>query len=637
MIDGKKIIALCTTKINEDTSRKFITALNNSLPSEDCRLMVYATCSELYWNTPMEDGESAVFDLLDLDMADVVVIYVERIKNKRVIDKILSRAEAHGKPVITVDGIYKGTISAVFDYEAGFRSVVEHVIDAHGVRDLHMIAGIKDNDFSEQRIEVFAEALRSRGIAFDRESMVSYGDFWANPAAAATEKLIAENRVPEAIICANDSMALAVTSTLTAGGYRIPEDVIVTGFDGIDERKMSSPKITSCICSYDKIAQKISEIIARCLDGEYREEIFRIPATLILSESCGCNKEETIDAQKELYELNNRFNRYQDEEYSMYELVAQTISCTSIEEVSGIISNSKFYDVDCALTPECLDETASPLSVIERENAYGEEMIDFFSSDEIRYHTYSRFPRREILPRLKELLKCRDPLLLFGLNFLNVPLGYVCFHFHSFDAGSYFKVPQVIRALNNAIGGYRNLRYHHYLQNRVEEMYKLDSLTGLYNRNGFNREFELIVREARESGGVVSAALVDLDGLKAINDTYGHDEGDNAIKTAAEAFSACCPEEAVCVRFGGDEMMAICLGKLSEATLRNDINACLNSYNAVSGKPYRVSVSVGVYICDRPESMDFDELVRESDKQMYFEKRTKKSARKRETAETIYN
>ena len=630
MIDGKKIIALCITKINEDSSRKFITALNNSLPSEDCRLMVYATCSELYWNTPMESGESAIFDLIDFDAADIVVVFVEKIKNKQVIDDILSRAKAYGKPVITVDGIYKGTISTIFDYEAGFRRVVEHVLDVHKVHDPHMMAGIKDNDFSEQRINVFADVLKSRGITFDCGNMVSYGDFWADPAARATEKLIAENRVPEAIICANDSMALAVTDTLISGGYKVPEDVIVTGFDGIDEIKLSSPKITSCICSYDKIAKKISDIIGECLNGGYKEEIFRIPATLILSESCGCNKEKTINAQRELFELSNRFYRYQDEEYSMYELVAQTISCTSIEEVSGIISNSRFYDVDCALTPECLDETVSPLSVIERENAYGEEMIDFFSSDVIRYTNYRRFPRKDILPRLKELLEYQNPMFLFGLNFLDVPLGYVCFHFHSYDVGSYCKVPQIIRALNNAIGGYRNLRYHHYLQNRVEEMYKLDNLTGLYNRNGFNKEFERIVGQARENGGVVSAALVDLDGLKAINDTYGHDEGDNAIKTAAEAFSTCCPEDSVCVRFGGDEMMAIANGKINAATLRNDINACLNRYNAVSGKPYRVSVSVGVYICDKPESMDFDDLVKESDKLMYFEKRLKKSTKKKE-------
>ncbi len=98
--------------------------------------MVYATCSELYWNTPMESGESAIFDLIDFDAADIVVVFVEKIKNKQVIDDILSRAKAYGKPVITVDGIYKETISTIFDYEAGFRRVVEHVLDVHKVHKI---------------------------------------------------------------------------------------------------------------------------------------------------------------------------------------------------------------------------------------------------------------------------------------------------------------------------------------------------------------------------------------------------------------------------------------------------------------------------------------------------------------------
>ena len=634
MIDGKKIIALCIPRINDDSSRKFITALNNSLPSEDCRLMVFATCSELFWNTPMESGESAIYDMLDFNAADIVVVFVEKIKNKDVINDILSKAAAHNKPVIAVDGIYKGTISTVFDYEAGFRSVVEHVIDVHRVHDLHMIAGKRDNSFSDNRVEVFAEVLKSRGMPFDRDTMVSYGDFWADPAAEAINRLISENRVPEAIICANDTMAITVAKTLVSNGYKIPENVIVTGFDGIDEIRMSTPKITSCMCSYDKIAEKISETIGRCLDGNYKEEIFRIPATLILSESCGCNKETHHNVQRELFELNDRFYRYQEEEYSMYELVAQAISCASIEDISGIISDSKFCDVDCALTLECLDESINPLSVIERENAYGEEMINFFSSDETRYTNYTIFPRKDIFPRLKTLLEFRKPLFFFGLNFLNVPLGYVCFHFHNDDTANYCKVPQVIRALNNAIGGYRNLKYHHYLQRRVEEIYKLDNLTGLYNRNGFNKEFKRVINRAQENGSVISAALVDLDGLKAINDTYGHDEGDNAIKTAAEAFKTCCPENAVCVRFGGDEMMAVYDGTINEATLRNDINARLNSYNSASGKPYLVSVSVGVYICSDPD-MNFDDLVKESDKQMYFEKKSKKSKQVNEKPEQL--
>lgn len=627
MINGKRIIALCIPKINEDSSRKFIVALNNSLPGEDCRLMVFATCSELFYGVSTEAGEIAVYDLLDFDFVDIVVICVEKIKNKELVEDLIARTVAHGKPVITVDGEYDGAISTEFDYEAGFRSVVEHVLDEHHVRRPHMMAGIKDNSFSESRIAVFAETLESRGIAFDRESMISYGDFWSYPATESTKRLIAEDRVPEAIICANDTMALAVENELLASGYSIPDDVIVTGFDGIDEIMMSSPKITSCVCSYDKAAERIAEIIGKCLNGERIEGIVKIQPTMIKSESCGCKGIKPVDAMRDYLDLGSRFFRYQNEEYNMYSLVAKAISCKSLEELSSIIRDSRFYDVDCALTPECFDERINPICTIDRDDAYGDKMIHFFSSDNIRYTDYTPFPRKDIFPHMSEILETKHPLLFFGLNYLNVPMGYACFHFHNDDVANYCKVPQSIRALNNAIGGHRNIRYHNYLQNRVEEIYKLDNLTGLYNRNGFTKEFRRVINRAKENGSVISAALVDLDGLKIINDTYGHDEGDNAIRTAAEAFRLCVPEEAVCVRFGGDEMMAVYEGKIDEEALRSAMSSQLDGYNSSSGKPYRVSASVGVYICDNLDSIEFDDLVKESDKLMYFEKRNKKTSR----------
>ncbi|MBD5129543.1 MAG: GGDEF domain-containing protein [Ruminococcaceae bacterium] len=627
MINGKRIIALCIPKINDDSSRKFIVALNNSLPFEDCRLMVFATCSELFFGTTTEDGEMCVYDLLDLDYVDVVVICVEKLKNKELVERLVRKAIDGGKPVITVDGEYEGAISTEFDYEMGFRNVVEHVLDKHNVRRPHIMAGIKDNSFSESRIDVFADVLRSRGIEFDRESMVSYGDFWSFPATEATKRLIAENRVPEAIICANDTMAVAVVNELITSGYKIPEDVIVTGFDGIDEIMMSNPKITSCMCSYDKAAERIAGIIGRCLGGEHIEGVVKIPPTMILSESCGCCGIKPVDAMRDYLDLSSRFFRYQNEEYNMYSLVAKAISCKSMEELSNIIRDSRFYDVDCALTPECFDERINPICTVDRGDAYGDKMIHFFCSDNTRYTDYTSFPRKDIFPHMNSILETTHPLLFFGLNYLNVPLGYVCFHFHSDDVANYSKVPQSVRALNNAIGGHRNIRYHNYLQNRVEEIYKLDNLTGLYNRNGFTKEFQRVINRAKENGNVISAALVDLDGLKIINDTYGHDEGDNAIRTAAEAFRLSAPKDAVCVRFGGDEMMAVYEGHLDETALRNAITSLLDSYNASSGKPYLVSASVGVYICGDPDGIEFDDLVKESDKLMYFEKRKKKTSR----------
>lgn len=166
------------------------------------------------------------------------------------------------------------------------------------------------------------------------------------------------------------------------------------------------------------------------------------------------------------------------------------------------------------------------------------------------------------------------------------------------------------------------MRYQNYLARRLEETYKSDALTGLYNRSGFTREYDRLIAQSR---GVVTIALADLDGLKYINDNFGHGEGDVAIRTVAQALKAACPEGAVCTRFGGDEMIAVIEGECTEP-LRERLNALLEDHSKKSGKPYRVSASLGIYV-SRDESKDFEELMKKADKLMYADKMEKKKKR----------
>lgn len=74
-------------------------------------------------------------------------------------------------------------------------------------------------------------------------------------------------------------------------------------------------------------------------------------------------------------------------------------------------------------------------------------------------------------------------------------MGYVCFHFNSCDCGNFMKIPQTVNMLNNALGGYRNLRHKHYLMNKIDKMYSTDLLTGLLNRRGFTSELDRMLRK----------------------------------------------------------------------------------------------------------------------------------------------
>ena len=118
-----------------------------------------------------------------------------------------------------------------------------------------------------------------------------------------------------------------------------------------------------------------------------------------------------------------------------------------------------------------------------------------------------------------------------------------------------------------------------------------------------------------------------MDGLKAINDNYGHNEGDFAIKSIADAISSACDSINVCGRFGGDEFIVIGRGSDFVEKFKQDFDAKVNELNRECEKPYPLSASVGC-ITEVPENKDdlFD-LIQKADKIMYEAKKAKRKNR----------
>lgn len=621
MIRDHKVIALCTSRIHDDDSYEFITRLNRRLSVLGYNLFIYGTCSALYWSNLSEMGEMCVFDLIDYENFEGIIVFDEKIKSRPIKEKIVHDAQKAGVPVLTVGDHYEGCLSVSFNYEECFEQMVRHVVDFHGITDLHFIAGVKNNDFSDNRIKVFKKVLEDKGIEFT-DNMLSYGDFWSVPAERAAQKLIDENRVPRAIICANDTMALAASSVLIRNGYKIPEEVIVTGFDGVNEIYFSDPTITSCKCSFGDLAEKCADIITAADKKENVPAVTKVDATPILMESCGCCMENSINVAKHLTDLNDRFYRFKEEGFELNNVSAKIQTCKDFMTASREMVCEPIYDTTCVLTTRCIDSDVNPLDTVENE-LKSEDMYLVLDTDSTGTFLPRCFERSEILPNLDTLLNQYDPVFFIGLNFLNVPLGYVSFHFHSEDIANYSKMPQTVSMLNNAIGGLRNMRYQQHLAEQIENMYKLDSLTRLYNRSGFLRAFERMIKNNRE-GAPLTVILADLDGLKQINDKYGHGDGDIAIRTIADALKKSCPSDTLCVRFGGDEMLAVIPRLVNEADIRGKIQTYLEHMNALLDKPYTIATSLGVYVTEFSPDINFEDLVKESDKLMYIDKMNRK-------------
>lgn len=627
MIGNKKIIALCISRIQDEESHEYVTALNRAVTPYGYNVFVYNTCSVVSEETFEEDAQVSVFQFINYDITDVVIVFEEIIKNERLTKELVHRAKAHGVPVIVIGEAREGCINIRFDHENGFARIVEHMVCDHKLTNVHFMAGLEGNYFSDQRKEAFRMVLEKNGLPFD-DSMVSYGDFWSEPAAAATEKLIAEGRVPQVIICANDKMAIAVCGALKKHGYRVPEDVAVTGFDGIREVKFATPRITTVVTEFADLAAKTAEILT---NGEclcLHEKTYLVPLRVSMAQSCGCDGEQTLNASEYLNVVSDRYYRFQNENIMLSEIIAKVHRCDTAEQVVEQLRHDIIYEMCAVLETECLDEKINPMKKSVPEPDFDREMIVLAKGfSKMEEGPYS-FRAKDIVPGLECLLEENRVLVFSALHYLDVPMGYTCFFFGELLAANYVKIPQTMDALNNALGGYRHIRYRKYLMNQIDEMYQIDTLTGLRNRRGFENEYHQMLN-VKPVEQPLTVMMVDLDGLKYINDNFGHKEGDFAIAKAAQGMMEVCPQGSLFTRFGGDEMLAVCPGEWDAEKLKEDFYDYFKKFNDSAEKEYWVSASMGIYHTKPEDDLSFEGIIEKTDILMYMEKAKRKKSRLR--------
>ncbi|MBR3666706.1 MAG: GGDEF domain-containing protein, partial [Ruminococcus sp.] len=168
-----------------------------------------------------------------------------------------------------------------------------------------------------------------------------------------------------------------------------------------------------------------------------------------------------------------------------------------------------------------------------------------------------------------------------------------------------------------------------YAVDRLVNLYTKDTFSGIYNRNGFVQATEDIYRECTEAQRDIMLMFIDLDGLKIINDTYGHDIGDRAICSIADVLSDSCTDGEIFCRFGGDEFIVFGADYTEQKAqqLTERIKANIAKINSGGENPFVLSASLGFTVATPKKGEDIFCFVTEADNVMYAEKRKKKQSR----------
>lgn len=639
MVGEYKIIGVCLSKIQEEDRFHCIKALNKYACQQGYRMVIFNSCSDLYvWDNITKIGESAIFQLINYSILDAMVIFGETLKDHALIQEIVSNCQSFQIPVLSIDLQLENCINFSFDYSNTFEKLCRHVIEEHHVKKVYMMAGPRDNRFSEERIAAFRTVLEENEIPFC-DDYIGYGNFWDGPT---RDTLIEwfdmrQFEVPEAIICANDSMAIVVSTFLQDRGYRVPEDCIVTGFDGIMQAEYHIPHLTTCTQNYDEMGRKLVETIENFRNGRPYENNYVVDFHLIKSQSCGCEKAESTNANEAMQEVLERLRLSKERQNFMFEVQSAVTSMSSLSELPSIIIDKfVFHTIVFAVNDDIF--RAPEFGENHRgKSAFGENVNVLYQRNFWVPGEPCIIHHKLLAPKLDELLRRKDPIVCCSVHFMDLILGYCLFQ-PEIDYDEYEKMHSFMSAIDSSLGIFHGQMHIKSINmqlksanSELEKLYVHDHMTGLYNRRGFYRQIRQQLDDSKGRDLSVVLISADLDGLKHINDTFGHTEGDNAITTVGHALITSAIQGEVCSRFGGDEFtVAGIISDIDDSyydSFKQRFRSYLQRYNAISKKPYQVESSIG--FCSEPlsDSIDLDQMIRIADDRMYQDKVARKKKR----------
>ncbi len=587
-------------------------------------------------------AEFNILELINFDLLDAVVVVslpLIAMGDWSLFNNVqeLLKNRCH-KPVICLDMPMCDYETVYTDDVTPFGMITRHIFDVHNCKNVYFLAGEPKDGVEDKRLKGFLDECERRRINVD-SSRIFYGDYWYSSGAALADRIISgELEIPDAVICASDHMALGFVSRLDEGGIKVPEQVIVTGYDATQEAMVSRLSVTTFAPDNAKMAAEAIDRIRTILEPE-KSVIASdndISDNLVIGLSCGCKvdyKQILASMSTMLYKPNRDYGssdiKYNEDLYHLMEsyMLEALTECKSPEECLGKINSQTYliYPFDhfyLCLRRNWLD-TETPLytgypetirtNVISiPHELHGNEGVVFYHCDDDR----AAFNTKLMHPALFEDNEKPQTFYFFPVHFQKNTLGYAMLQA---DMDKRVKPTNVtrnwMRNVNNALEMTR-------VNNRLVDFSEVDKLTGLKNRRGMENALKELLSSANENS-YCYAIVFDLDGLKHINDNYGHSEGDYAIKSIAAAVAKVTDSDhEVAVRAGGDEFYLVGINEhITEKTLISKVStyrSIVEEFNDASNKPYQIAASVGFSLRTLVTVDDIEKAIDMADKHMYL-------------------
>lgn len=600
----------------------------------DTDLYVFQSFGNFNTDEGYNSGEYNITRLPDLRTFDGIILDLSNVSDASLKESFLARVRESGVPAISLLEDLPGLYYSGLDNLTDFSILVEHLITEHGCRKLNYVGGSPRNQENQKRLLAYRKTLEKHGILFEPERVIERS-FEIKTGIRAFTEFQQKDLLPEAFVCANDNIAVGVCLAAREAGFSIPEDFLVTGFDNEDKASYCNPRITTADFSKTKIMYHAMELLVDIWNGQTDRRCTYTQAVHIFQESCRCMSECPPGRGQYIIKRILSETRQSDMQNWMIDLNRFLLDCTSYTNLTSHMQmwlhEHQFGNLYLLMNPDIFHlEKVDILPEIPDDIyccvGYPDKMTVVHPVSDTEAVMQLSITDGHLLP---DITRTGDQnIFVFApLHFREREVGYVVLQNCDYLLDHQFLF-KMLNSFRTALESLYNKLVLCKKNKQLSQLYIHDSLTGLYNRMAYEKLALPLFQKYMQKKKHLGILFVDADHLKYINDNFGHDMGNLAIRSIASAIHKSCPVGSVCMRYGGDEFVCVIpdfdLPRMHQ--LEKTILHALEEISDVSRFPFPLEASIGSVIAD-DAVFPLNDYINLADQKMYASKKARKAAR----------
>lgn len=618
----KKKIALFANAWSVEYLQDITQSMLQYAKKNDMDIFCFVNYSSYVDESTVSMGEANIFRLPNLKEFDGAVLLTNTFNRKEDIEYLQNEVLSTGIPAVSLEYELEGITSILTDNYSGMYELASHVINEHGVRKVLYVSGHNEHPDSITRQRAVADVMKEAGLSLDDSNTVA-GNWSSKISVVEFEAWVKKNGMPEAVMCANDEMACAIFDYLEKNEYNIPQDIIVTGYDCTKKGQLYYSSLTSVNHDWELMGTTALNLISEMIEGKKVDDKVILKSVFVSGGSCGCPQSEEYYKKIRRENTDRKIDWISSDSHFRH----MNSSMSTPDDARGLsMILAGFFDIQHSMEGErfmlCLEPAFFHVS---DENS---RLMECGYSGEVEVVCCLFDGKKYDYKRMK-----KDNAISFASDNSDDNSIYIFVPVYSTEGKTYgyamlSRDMRILddnmlyiwtRHMNQSIEQVRRNIKINELTNKLKLISVTDALTGIYNRAGCEQIIYPMLRECSINGRMSSIMLIDMDGLKIINDIYGHANGDLAICSIAEVLKSAFPEDWYISRIGGDEFVAAgpCDSEEYVMGMLDDIQEKLAQKAKDEDIPFVLSASVGYSIILPSEEFDVERSLKKADEYMY--------------------